>query len=78
MACGRMGYEALGCFTIIGYPEWWEDIPRNRAPNRNTQKPTQPKGNTTTVAKTETSKVQANVTITDADRLGLTGITDEQ
>ena len=78
-ACGRTGHEASGCFTIIGFPEWWEDRPKNRGPNRSTQqKPTQPKANTATVAKTETSKLQANVTITDADRLGLTGITDEQ
>ena len=30
------------------------------------------------VAKPEASKVQANITITDAGRLGLTGISDEQ
>lgn len=37
-----------------------------------------PKANTGTVAKTNAAKVQANVTITDADRQGLSGITDEQ
>lgn len=30
------------------------------------------------VAKPEASKVQTNITITDADCLGLTGISDEQ
>lgn len=84
-ACGRTGHEASGCFTIIGYPEWWEDRSRNRVPQRNTStkpkdqsKTGAPRANTTTVAKPTTSKIQANITVTDADRLGLSGITDEQ
>ena len=31
--CGRTGHEASGCFTIIGYPEWWEGQ-KNRVNNR--------------------------------------------
>lgn len=82
-ACGRSGHEASGCFTIIGYPEWWEDRPKNRTSVRsktnNQTKNVQPQANTATVTKAgQASKVQANVIITEADRLGLTGITDDQ
>ena len=81
-ACGRTGHEASGCFTIIGYPECWEDRPRNRTQNRNKPsdqtKNVQPRANMATVTKAGSSNVQANVVVTEADRLGLTGITDEQ
>uniref|UniRef100_M4EYQ1 RNase H type-1 domain-containing protein n=1 Tax=Brassica campestris TaxID=3711 RepID=M4EYQ1_BRACM len=80
--CGRTGHEASGCFTVIGYPDWWEGSQKPRVPIRPKQtesvKSVTPKANTATVAKTNTAKVQVNVTITDADRQGLSGITDEQ
>lgn len=58
-ACGRTGHEASGCFTIIRYPEWWEERSRNRNNNRNVKstnnsstsqdRSTTPKANTATV-----------------------------
>ena len=85
LVCGRTRHEASGCFTVIGYPDWWDERSRNRNTNWNTQtKPTEngkgitPKANTATVTKTNTSKIHANVTITEADRLGLSGIIVEQ
>lgn len=86
--CGRTGHEATGCFTIIGYPEWWEGNTKNRPTNRNLKptnnnsnghdRNTTPKANTTTVLNTNPKEIPANITITDADRLGLSGITDDQ
>uniref|UniRef100_A0A0D3ACF3 Retrotransposon Copia-like N-terminal domain-containing protein n=1 Tax=Brassica oleracea var. oleracea TaxID=109376 RepID=A0A0D3ACF3_BRAOL len=83
--CGWTGYEASGCFTVIGYPDWLEGSQKPRVPNRPATKQSEPvksvtpKANTATVAKpTTTAELQANVTITDADRQGLSGITDEQ
>ncbi|WZZ71964.1 hypothetical protein YC2023_083334 [Brassica napus] len=86
--CGLTGHETSGCFIVIGYPDWWEDSKKNKNQNRNIPaKPTtptnqnhnnMPRANTATVSSTNLSKIQANLTITDADRQGLSGITDDQ
>ena len=82
-ACGRTGHDAAGCFTINGYPEWWEDRPRNMntKPNNNStnqDRSATPKANTATVLNTTPKTIQANITITDEERLGLSGISDDQ
>ena len=37
--CGRLGHDVKGCFQLVGYPEWWNDRPRNEGTNnKSTQK----------------------------------------
>lgn len=86
IVCGWTEHEASGCFTVIGYPDWWED---NRSKNRNNNRKTNntsnnaaaqdrtimPKANKANVT---TPKIQAKITISEEDRQGLSGITDDQ
>ncbi|QHO01748.1 uncharacterized protein DS421_13g417820 [Arachis hypogaea] len=27
--CDKSGHDVKGCFQIVGYPEWWDNRPRN-------------------------------------------------
>jgi hypothetical protein len=27
--CNRTGHDSMGCFQIVGYPDWWGDRPRH-------------------------------------------------
>lgn len=82
-ACGRNGHEAASCFKVVGYPEWWED--RNRVTNNN--RSTTPSSNGRgrgQPARANSSQIVAansanvNQPLTDTDRQGLVGLTDEQ
>lgn len=82
-SCGRLGHEATMCFRVIGFPPWWGDRPRNRinvqAANGGTTgrgRGSAPRANVTQII--GDNPVQANLALTDADRQGLTGFSDEQ
>ncbi|KAG7600532.1 Retrotransposon Copia-like N-terminal [Arabidopsis suecica] len=80
-ACGRMGHEAVSCFKVVGYPEWWGDRPRNR----NVQNFSSGRGrgqntraNAAQIVTANSAAVGSSSEITDNDRQGLSGISDDQ
>ena len=84
-SCGRKGHLATNCFRTLGYLEWWGDRPRGRLPSGNglgisttSYRPssTDPiKANTVTLAPQQQHSTNM---ITSADRVGFTGLSDEQ
>lgn len=82
-SCGRKGHLASNCFRTLGYPEWWGDRPRARLSSATGR-------GTNTTQRSSTDLARANVvsltpqlqhsgsTITSSDRIGLTGLTDDQ
>lgn len=80
-ACGRMGHEAASCFKILGFPEWWGERPRNRnspATSTGRGRGQPPQANVTQVLNANTAAVGASPEISENDRQGLLGITDDQ
>lgn len=82
-SCGKKGHEASSCFKIIGYPEWWPDKPRPRVGGRGAQQGgrgggSNPRANATQILSANTAGMNSAGRITDSDRVGLTGLTDEQ
>ena len=83
--CGKKGHEASSCFRVIGYPEWWPDKTRNQVGGKNSQvtstgrgRGMNPQANITQIPAANSAAMSSNVAITDSDRLGLLGLTDEQ
>lgn len=78
--CGRAGHEASACFKVIGFPEWWGDRSRNRSDYRGNQSNSTGRGSTprANVAQINTAAVVQGSELTDTDRQGLSGLSDEQ
>lgn len=87
-SCGKRGHLADGCFRTLGYPEWWGDRPKGRqnmgrgreagagtASLQNRYEP--PRANAVQVPAAAHTTQAANL-ITSQDRVGLTGLNDEQ
>ncbi|CAN7024392.1 unnamed protein product [Brassica rapa subsp. trilocularis] len=84
--CNRNGHSPDSCFAVIGYPEWWGDRPRARTVTN------KPRGGSNGggrgrggVAYANVAQVsgqhhseQANYVVTDKDRDGVTGLSDNQ
>ncbi|XP_056846267.1 uncharacterized protein LOC130497478 [Raphanus sativus] len=82
-SCNRKGHLAANCFRSLGYPEWWGDRPRARlqtsgrgtsTPVSRQQSAAPARANAITLPQPQHS---ANL-ITSEDRVGLTGLSDEQ
>ena len=83
-SCGRKGHLATNCFRSLGYPDWWGDRPRGRFQTSNGQGTSSPSSRQPSAAParvnavtTSTQQHSAN-TLTATDRVGLTGLSDEQ
>lgn len=83
-SCGRTGHEAASCFKVVGYPEWWGDRPRTRGDTSGSQgfsagrgRGTTPRANVTQIINANSAAIDSTE-ITDGDRQGLTGLTDDQ
>ncbi|KAG7578912.1 Integrase catalytic core [Arabidopsis thaliana x Arabidopsis arenosa] len=83
-SCGRMGHEASSCFKVVGYPEWWGDRPRNRGDTRSSQgfsagrgRGSNPRANVSQIVTANAAAIDSSE-ITDSDRQGLTGLSDDQ
>lgn len=76
--CGRNGHEAAACFRVIGYPDWYGD--KNHAKNTpvGRGRGTTPRANSTQIVSANSMALASNASVTDKDRQGLAGITDEQ
>lgn len=81
-ACGRTGHEASACFKVIGYPEWWGDRPKYRIDNRGSQAATNGRGRgyppRANVTQVNTAAAGSSSELTEQDRQGLSGLTDDQ
>ncbi|XP_019089426.1 PREDICTED: uncharacterized protein LOC109128099 [Camelina sativa] len=90
--CNRFGHVAENCYAVIGYPEWWEDRPQNRTIQGRGRGDSSSSGGSTSGkgrgSMTYANRVyvpnvdeegheQANHVITDHDRDGVSGITDQ-
>ncbi|CAA7029625.1 unnamed protein product [Microthlaspi erraticum] len=78
-SCGRNGHVAENCFRTPGYPDWWGDRPRNKntlgrgggnSTSRGTSACRAPSTN-------QAPPARANA-VTTSDRLGFSGLNDEQ
>lgn len=80
--CGKMGHEVSGCFKIVGYPDWWEERKNSRSDNRNSSfgrgHGSSPQVNSTQVIGANSVCLPDISPISDKDRQGLSGITDDQ
>ncbi|CAA7015079.1 unnamed protein product [Microthlaspi erraticum] len=87
--CNRGGHPSESCYALIGYPEWWGERPRSRSMQtrgRGSSSTTGATGrgrgtpsfaNAVRVNASPTPE-RANHVITDQDRDGVTGLSDEQ
>ena len=86
--CKRKGHEAISCFQRIGYPEWWGDRPhttiggRSGGHGRGVQHDTgggRGRRGTTRANALQTSWIDGGRSVvTDFDRRGISGLSDEQ
>lgn len=65
--CGRKGHETSACFKVVRYPDWHGDKTRSKTTPMGRGRGTFPNENSTQI-----------VSLTDGDRQGVSGITDEQ
>lgn len=79
-----MGHEASSCFKVVGYPEWWGDRPRNRPDSWSLSsfsagrgRGSAPRANLTQIVNANSAAIGSSK-ITETDRQGLLGMTDEQ
>lgn len=83
-ACGRSGHGASSCFEVVGYPEWWKDCPHkpnsrgSASPSIGRARGFQPRANITQIVAMNSMATVTTPPLTDADRQGLSGISDEQ
>ncbi|XP_020869498.1 uncharacterized protein LOC110225093 [Arabidopsis lyrata subsp. lyrata] len=81
-SCGRTGHEVSACFQVVGYPDWWEDRPRSKPDSRSfgrgRGRNSQPRANNTEIVSANVVTTTPNKPLTDADRQGFHGFTDEQ
>ncbi|CAA7030831.1 unnamed protein product [Microthlaspi erraticum] len=84
-SCGKSGHEASACFKVIGYPDWWPNKPHNKIGAQGSQGSVMGRGrgftprvNSTQIASANTAAVESSLLLTDADRQGLSGLSDEQ
>lgn len=79
--CGRSGHDVSGCFKVVGYPDWWEERPRNKNKSSSSSgrgRGFQPRANTTQIVAANSTSTATLPPLTDADRRGLSGFSDEQ
>lgn len=78
-ACGRSGHEASSCWKVVGYPEWYGRGRGSTGCGRRNSGPTPtPRANTTQIIGASTASQPTTVNLTDADRQGLSGVTEDQ
>ena len=81
--CKQKGHEADSCFQQIGYPKWWSDRPRTitggRSGGRGRGVQQGTGGGTARANAVQTSGTNGGRSIvTDYDRTGISGLSDEQ
>ncbi|XP_024009363.1 uncharacterized protein LOC112084459 [Eutrema salsugineum] len=82
--CGKMGHDSTSCFKVIGYPEWWQDKSRGRGGGKGSSRDSAapgrvtPRANSTQIPSANSAAMGTTALITDNDRVGLAGLTDEQ
>ncbi|KAF8046231.1 hypothetical protein N665_3932s0002 [Sinapis alba] len=89
--CNRSGHASENCYAVIGYPEWWGDRPRSRtlqgrgrvgssgSSSSGGRGRGQAYANCVNVPSHDTqNKTQANFVLTDQDRDGVSGLTEQQ
>ena len=75
--CGKTGHEASSCFRVVGFPEWYGTNGRGRGgPGRG--RGTTPRANSTQIVASNSAAVSSPLVLTDSDRQGIAGISDEQ
>ena len=75
--CGRMGHEASSCYKVIGYPEGYGSLGRGRGTSGR-GRGAMPRANSTQIMGANAAAIASPVTLTDADRQGLSGISNDQ
>lgn len=75
--CGRMGHEASSCYKVIGYPEAYGSSGCGRGTSCRGRGAV-PKANITQIVGANAASIASPVILTDADRQGLSGISDDQ
>ncbi|KAL1192575.1 hypothetical protein V5N11_020678 [Cardamine amara subsp. amara] len=80
--CGRTGHVADQCFRKIGYPAWWGERPRSKIGEISTQGTSSNGSGSRNNQQGRANNVVANnvstSSITNADRVGLVGLSDTQ
>nr|AWW15216.1 putative polyprotein [Leavenworthia alabamica] len=87
--CNRSGHTADKCYAVIGYPDWWGDRPKGRSlpgRGRGTNNSGGGRGRSQSAVANRVSvpnmenlpKEQAQHVITDADRDGISGLSEQQ
>ena len=82
LVCGKMSHEASACFKVVGFPEWYGDSRQGRGGRGDSGRGRggrgfTPRANSTQIVGANAAAVTP-VTLTEADRQGLTGISDKQ
>jgi hypothetical protein len=85
--CNRPGHDTMGCFEIIGYPDWWGDRPRHETKVGSRMKGQQ-QGRSANSGRGRGMGVRANAAqanfgrtveaTTEVDKGGLSGLSTEQ
>lgn len=84
--CNRTGHDALSCFQVVGYPDWWGDRPRNETKmgagrgkgQQQTRGSNQGRGRSTIIRANAVQTNEGGPVVTNADASGLTGLSSEQ
>lgn len=77
--CGKMGHEAHSCFKVVGFPEWWPSTSSGRGRGFSGRgRGSTPRANSTQIVGENAEALASPVPLTESDRQGLTGISDEQ
>lgn len=78
-SCGRNGHLAENCFRTLGYPDWWGDRPRNKnTPGRGDGNSTSRGTSASRAPSTNQAPPARANAVTTSDRLGFSGLNDEQ
>jgi len=73
--CGMKGHEASECFKVIGFPEWWGERNKNRSSLAGRGRGAPSRAN---AAQVYTATAGSSSEITEHDRQGLIGLSDDQ
>jgi hypothetical protein len=81
--CNQPGHEVAGCFQLIGYPDWWGDMPRHEGKGVARVKGQQQSQGRGRGMGVRANAAQASIgrtieAMTKVDKGGLTGLSTEQ
>lgn len=81
--CGKPGHDAASCFKVIGYPEWWGERSKNMSDNRGDNRASSARRGRGYIPRANVTQINTAVAgqssgLTDNDRQGLSGLSDEQ